>query len=326
MASRYRLPRLGARVLLALSAALAVTLLPGIPAQAQPTAAQLEAQINDKWHELEPIIEQYNKVRVELKANEKKAAELDKKIQPLMLQTEMATERIGLLATRQYKGGPSLSLNALLTVGTPDSLADQMTMLRMLARHEQRQVAGVVTVKEQYETEKMTLETVITEQRKQDADLAAKKKKIDTEIKNLERLQAQMNIPIGPPVRIGTCPTNHPNRAVATACAQIGKPYVWGAAGPNSFDCSGLTQYAWARAGVSLPHYTGAQWNRGTAVSRADAKAGDLVFFGSDLSHVGIYLGNGVTVHAPRAGLPVQMASIDQMGKPVVGFRRVGTG
>jgi cell wall-associated NlpC family hydrolase len=84
--------------------------------------------------------------------------------------------------------------------------------------------------------------------------------------------------------------------AVAWAFREIGKPYVWAAAGPNSFDCSGLTQYVWAKAGVYLGHYTGAQWNEGTRVSRSQLAPGDLVFFvGSDGSysvpgHVGIYI------------------------------------
>ena len=106
------------------------------------------------------------------------------------------------------------------------------------------------------------------------------------------------------------------------ACAQVGKPYVWGATGPNSFDCSGLTQYAYKAAGIYLTHFTGAQWNEGKAISRSEARPGDLVFFFSDLHHVGLYLGNNQMVHAARAGKPVNVSPITTM--PLAGFRRPG--
>jgi cell wall-associated NlpC family hydrolase len=101
--------------------------------------------------------------------------------------------------------------------------------------------------------------------------------------------------------------------AVATALAQVGKPYVWGAAGPGSFDCSGLTQYAYKAAGVSLPHSSGMQAGMGTPVSRSALQPGDLVFFYSPVSHVGMYIGNGQMVHASTAGEPVKVAALDSM-------------
>jgi cell wall-associated NlpC family hydrolase len=96
--------------------------------------------------------------------------------------------------------------------------------------------------------------------------------------------------------------------AVQWAYKELGKPYVWGAAGPNSFDCSGLTQYVWAKAGVYLDHYTGSQWNEGRHVSRDQLQPGDLVFFGSDLHHVGIYIGNGNMIEAPHSGANVRIS------------------
>jgi len=99
-------------------------------------------------------------------------------------------------------------------------------------------------------------------------------------------------------------------RAIEEARAQLGKPYVWGGAGPDSFDCSGLTQWAWGKAGVSLSHYTGDQWNEGKRVTRAELIPGDLVFFGDDLYHVGIYLGNGEMIHAPRTGEVIRIEPV----------------
>jgi len=112
--------------------------------------------------------------------------------------------------------------------------------------------------------------------------------------------------------------------AVNAALAQRGKPYVWAASGPGSFDCSGLTAYAYRAAGVGLPHSSALQARVGQAVGRANLQPGDLVFFYSPISHVGIYIGNGQMVHAPTSGDVVKVASIDQM--PFAGGRRIAAG
>jgi len=111
--------------------------------------------------------------------------------------------------------------------------------------------------------------------------------------------------------------------ALAFAKAQIGKPYVFGAAGPGSWDCSGLTMMAWRAAGVSLPHSAHEQYNVvGHKVSQADLQPGDLVMFYSDMHHIGIYAGNGLVIHAPRPGTPVQYLPMKYM--PFAGAVRPG--
>ena len=109
-------------------------------------------------------------------------------------------------------------------------------------------------------------------------------------------------------------PSGAAQAAVDTALAQVGDPYVWGASGPNAFDCSGLTQYAYSVAGASLPHSSSSQARMGTPVSRSELQPGDLVFFYSPVSHVGMYIGNGQMVHASTAGKPVQVVSLDSLG------------
>ncbi|MBW8799283.1 MAG: C40 family peptidase [Streptomyces sp.] len=108
------------------------------------------------------------------------------------------------------------------------------------------------------------------------------------------------------------------DKAIAFARAQIGKPYVWGATGPGSYDCSGLSQAAWKAAGVSLPRTTYDQVNAGTTVSLADARPGDLVFFYDDVSHVGIYIGDGMMIHAPKPGAYVREESIYYGGESII--------
>ncbi|TCR25120.1 C40 family peptidase [Streptomyces sp. BK205] len=107
-------------------------------------------------------------------------------------------------------------------------------------------------------------------------------------------------------------------KALAFARAQIGKPYVWGATGPGSYDCSGLTQAAWKAAGVTLPRVTYDQVDAGTTVSLADAQPGDLVFFYDGITHVGLYIGNGMMIHAPKPGAYVREESIYYDGESAI--------
>jgi cell wall-associated NlpC family hydrolase len=132
----------------------------------------------------------------------------------------------------------------------------------------------------------------------------------------LTPLTAQANgsaPPVAGPVAPVVAATPAAQVAVNTALDQLGDPYVWGGAGPDSFDCSGLTQFAYAAAGISLPHSAEMQSTIGTPVARADLQPGDLVFFYSPVGHVGIYIGNGQMVHAPTSGDVVRVANVDDM-------------
>ena len=129
---------------------------------------------------------------------------------------------------------------------------------------------------------------------------------------------AQASAPPGaPPVAAPVGPVRAPNAAaqtiVNTALAQLGDRYVWAGAGPDVFDCSGLTQFAARAAGISLPHSSRMQSTMGQPVSRADLRPGDLVFFYNPVGHVGIYIGDGKMVHAPTSGDVVRIASVDRM-------------
>ena len=110
--------------------------------------------------------------------------------------------------------------------------------------------------------------------------------------------------------------------AVNTALAQVGDRYVYGATGPNSFDCSGLTSFSYKAAGISLPRTSKAQSTFGTPVSKGNLQPGDLVFFYSPVSHVAMYIGNGQIVHALNSSKPVQVMKLDSMPS-YAGARRV---
>jgi peptidoglycan DL-endopeptidase CwlO len=291
-------------------------------AWADPSVQELEKQIDAAWNTLEPVIEQYNKVHAQLTANQAKVAELQRRIQPLQAQVDAAMAHVSEMAVRVYKGGSASTLNAVLSGGSPSVLVEQLAMLNQLAIGQRRQISAVATARDKYAAEKKVLDDLIAQLAAQDSDLAARKKDIEAQLANLQklRLAAYGNTAGTGALRPAACPYEYIGGAAGvaakTACAQIGKPYVWAADGPGSFDCSGLTMYAWNAAGVTLRHYTRWQYQDTRRVSRAELRAGDLVFYYSDLHHMAMYVGGGWVVHAPHPGDVVRMVPIGKPGSP----------
>lgn len=124
-------------------------------------------------------------------------------------------------------------------------------------------------------------------------------------------------------VAAAKAPSSAARTAVNFALAQVGKPYVYAASGPDSYDCSGLTMAAYAAAGISLPHNAAAQYNYGTHVSENALMPGDLLFFYSPIGHVTIYIGNGMMVSAPQPGESVKVVSLSSFGSDYVGATRL---
>jgi len=301
-------------------------------AYAEPTAAELEAQMDQQWRALEPIIEEYNGVVEDLKQLRIKADALQAQLQPLSQQVDAVMGNVHQIAVSAYKGGRMSALNALLGSHSPTEMADQLTRLEAVARNQRRQVSGVAETRDKYADEKKALDELIAKQAAHEAELAAKKKDIEAKIAELQKLQRQVyggGGGVGGNLKPADCPgPAAPNAAamtaVRTACAQIGKPYVYAAEGPNSFDCSGLTKYAWKAAGKTLTHQSVSQLKETTRIGKAELQPGDLIFFYSATSpsHVGLYVGNGWMVHASRAGVPVKMKDV-RNDSSISGYGRV---
>lgn len=295
---------------------------------AAPTPAELEQQIDDAWNQLEPTIEQYNQVHTQLKDNQAKAAALQQQLAPLQAQVDAAMGHVGNMAVQAYKGGRVTALNALLSSESPAALLDQLAFVNQIARNQHNEIQSVATLRDKYAGDKKTLDDLIAQESQQDTELSAKKTEIEAKLTELQKLRQQAYGSSGATGELKpvACPVEYLGGpggiAAKKACELIGKPYVWGAAGPNGYDCSGMTLTAWAAAGVKLRHYTKWQWQDAKAVSRAELRPGDLVFFYSDLHHMGLYVGGGWMVHAPTTGDRVRMAKLD--GRPITGFRRPG--
>ena len=301
-------------------AALAV-LAPGTAASADPSIAEIEKQIDTQWNSLEPLIEDYNRVHSQLKTNQTKVAELEKTLRPLQLEIDLALSRVGGIAANAYKSGSASTLSALLNSGSPDSLRDQLSVLNQISRKQLESISAVKTTRDKFLGDKLALDTLVGQLAAQDTDLAGKKKSIESQIASLQTLRQKVYGTAGAvgELRPVNCPYEYiggaAGAAAAKACAQISKKYVYGSAGPTTFDCSGLTMYAWA-GGKSLPHNAKDQYNQITKVTRSTLRTGDLIFYGSPIHHVSLYVGGGWMVHAPRSGDVVRMAKIDGPGTP----------
>ncbi|TKJ20432.1 C40 family peptidase [Blastococcus sp. CCUG 61487] len=347
-----RMGRLRAGLLIGATTALTLTVLPGT-AVADPVTATSPAQaaelVADASHELEVVSEELNEARVEL---ERQRAAVDTAELAALEAAEQRAAldgRIRQLARSAYtQGGASLTqLDVLLTSRSADEFVSQLGTLDAIAGHTNAAVRQVADASERAEDTRAQAEEARQRAERTVQDIEAKQQDLEARIADYQRqfeaLDAAQRAVVerahgdSQPVRASrsadrtapvagavSAPSGAAQVAVDTALAQVGDRYVWGASGPDAFDCSGLTSYAYAAAGVSLPHSSRSQSQMGRPVSRGELQPGDLVFFYSPVSHVGMYIGNGQMVHASTSSQPVKVASVDSMGSYNSARRIVG--
>ncbi|WP_326551260.1 C40 family peptidase [Micromonospora sp. NBC_01813] len=316
----------------ALVTAVTATLLPA-PAQAQASIAELDRRIDQAAHQLETVVEQYNEIRVDLLHNQKRAGELSETIEELDQQLAIRHDQVGQLAASTYRVNGNRPVVTLLSAASAENFVDQLLLAEVLNRDNERTIAGLRAARDQSESARRAATTLVERQQLQERQLAANRQQIESDIRHLTELRARQRALLN---RSGAAaasrsPTNTrlPEAATGVAAAavsfahgQLGKPYRWGSAGPYSYDCSGLTSAAWAKAGVQLPHNARRQFGAVTRIGKDQLRPGDLVFFYSNIQHVGIYIGAGQMIHAPRHGEVVRVDRIDYM--PIRGYGRPG--
>jgi peptidoglycan DL-endopeptidase CwlO len=295
---------------------------------ADPSPSDFEAQIDTQWNQLEPAIEAHDKVQSELNDNRAKSNVLATQLAPLQTKVDLAMTEVTNISTRYYRGGKVSELNSLLDNGSPLAMVDQLTLIDHMARNQLSAIKDVIALKNQYEAQKKPLDALLAEETKQEADLANQEKSINAEIARLNDLRLKAygtTMSTGKP-QLAACPYDYTpdpgGRAAKIACQQLGKPYIFGAEGPTTFDCSGLTMYAWAHAnaGVNLRHYTQWQYDDTQRITKDQLRVGDLIFYYADRHHIGIYVGGGWVVHAPHTGDVVRMKRFDE--GPISGYGR----
>lgn len=330
------------------------------PATPSPSSiTEVKAEVDDLYHQAEVATERYNGAKEETDSQRTNVDRLLNNVAKQTKSLNEARRQLGSYAAEQYRTGGTAATAQFLLAADPQEFFDQTHLMDRLSSTQEKTVAELRTkqneanatrlaaskslvelsaTQEQLAGEKRTVQTKLTkarellnkltaEERQRLAELERKKRaeaeKKAEELAQQQREQEQQAQQDGGSGSSGDTSSSSAAlgaKAVEFARAQLGKPYVWGATGPNSYDCSGLTQAAWKAAGVAIPRTTWDQVKIGSQVATANLQPGDLVFFYSDISHVGLYIGDGQMIHAPHSGANVEIAPITEM--PIYGSVR----
>lgn len=303
---------------------------------------KVRAKLDKLYHEAAVATDAYNSAKEKTKKQSAEIAELNRSIAEKQRKLDGLKERAGAAARAQYRLG-GLPPEAHLLLG-----GDPQLFLDGAGRILQGERATKALIEETTRTQqdlKQYAQDAADRLRKLEANRKAKaeaKKRVEQRIKEAERLEASLEkrqrerlaqlerqaaeqaqaawLSTGILEEIDGKASRAGRKAVEFATAQLGKPYEWGAEGPKSYDCSGLTSQAWAAAGHPVPRTSQEQWKRLARVDIKEMRPGDLIVYNSDASHVAMYVGDGKIVHAPRPGRTVTLAGAGSM--PILGVVR----
>lgn len=327
-----------------LVSALGIAMVP-ISAYADPAAsssspassADLVQQVQAMQENLNTVNEQYNDAKIKLAGQNLQSATAATKYSAAQQDVAVAKKGLGQVAASAYTGGSSTAMSTLLTSSSPEDLIDKLGTLDQISAYNNAKVNAYLDASKSAATDKSAADSATAAAAATENDLSSKKTYFEGQLPKLKAQLAALTpaqttavqtvtggepaagspatgspaaAPAAPAVSAGGGGSAAGQKAVSVAMAQIGKPYVFGAAGPNSFDCSGLTMFAYAAAGVSLPHSSGGQAGMGSTVSMSALEPGDLLFASG---HVAMYIGNGTVVHAPVPGSNVRTMPIKYM-------------
>ncbi len=309
----------GAAGLAAAAAALALLVPEGASlAQAagpKPTMATLVAEAKQLEFQINALSEQYDGLRIQLGR-----AQADAQLAQSATTRDAATlaagqQAVAQLAAESYmNAGLDPTLQAL-TLGNPSQFLSQASTVTAVEQSSEDLFSRLSEEENQALRDKQTADQQLAAVNALQAQMNAKKAAIEAKIDVVNSAAFKQAMATFeqtgqyPDINIPTANTIG-EQALEAALTRRGDPYVWGAAGPGAFDCSGLVVWAFAQVGITLPHYTGDLWNSGVHIPRSDLEPGDLVFFYPDISHVGIYVGDGYMLDAPDFGETVQVQPV----------------
>jgi peptidoglycan DL-endopeptidase CwlO len=300
----------------------------GAGAAPAPTISQVQAQVNSLQGKVDTIGERYDAAQQQLTAAKGRLAQITKQYARAEAQYKTASASLAAVAVSAYENSNSTSVLGLLTSGNPDAVLSQASLLLQIQGTQNQQATQFLTLARELSTikaERQHTEAGVAQVQQQIAaqkasltKLLGKQKAVLLSLQNAAAEAAVQASTVGGSNNSGTTTTTpttytgptatQADKAVAFAYAQLGKPYVWGATGPDSFDCSGLVQAAWAAAGVSIPRTT---YDMGSALPHiplSDLQPGDLIEYNGE-SHVAIYVGGGYIIDAPHTGAVVEKVS-----------------
>ena len=305
---------------LAGAAALASFVLPSglssaAPRQPAPDLKTLIAKARVLSNQINQLDEQYNGLRIQLSQARTQAKVAQRTYAQDIVQLSAGRLGIGQLAAQSYMNNGLDTTLSLLTTSNAQNMISRAAIMQQLQTQNSDRVDQMVAAVTAAQRAKASAEQQGQIASRLAAAMAVKRQAAQ---KKINLLNSKV---FAKAMTVFKQTGNYPNIAIPTAntigaqalrfaLTKRGDPYVWGAAGPSSFDCSGLVLWAYAQVGISLPHFTGDQWNMGVHVARADLQPGDLVFFYPDIGHVGLYIGNGLMVDAPNFGETVQVEPV----------------
>ena len=285
------------------------------PSQPMPSLKDLVAQARALSNEINSLNEQYNGLRIQLTQAQTEARVAQGTYVRDLTELRAGNLAVGQLAAQSYMNGGLTTPLEVLTTSTASTLISRAAFVQELQKENGDQVSQIAEGVAAAQRARASAEQQTQRAKQLTAQMASKRRQAQGKINLLnssvfKKAMAVFN-------QTG----NYPNFSIPTAntigaqalrwaLSRRGDPYVWGAAGPSSFDCSGLVLWAYAKVGISLPHFTGDQWNMGVHVGRNQLQPGDLVFFYPDIGHVGLYIGNGLMVDAPDFGEDVQVQPV----------------
>lgn len=305
----------------------------------KPSKDEVKSKVDKLYEEAEKATEKYNGAKEKQEKLEKEISTLQDNVARGQDELNQLREGIGLAASAQYRSGGIDSSLQLFLSADPDDYLDKASTLDQLSAQQvdslkkiqdkqrslaqQRQEAtgkleDLSSTRETLKKKKDEVKGKLAEaQQLLNSLTAAEKAALEEEENRASRAseRSALDAQTGSSGGGSVAPSSgRASSAYAAAQSVIGSPYVYGASGPSSFDCSGLTSWAYAQAGMTIPRTSQAQANAGQRIySQSDLKVGDLVIFYGDLHHVGFYAGNGQVLHAPRTGTVVRYESINNM-------------
>lgn len=312
-------------------------------ARADPaTLTQVRAQLDSLYHQAEVATDKYNAADEKVARQKKRVDKLNAQVKTTEAKLSVLNSQAAAVARAQYRGGGLPAEMQFVLDDDPATALDNASLNRKAqqARHGVLVALGTTREDLRHRTDDASdelkdlkatrrtqkdqqhkIEKHIEAAKKLESQLAAQQLQRIAALEKQEQAEAQAKWEsTGVLKKVGTKGTSAGRKAVAYAAKQIGKPYVWGAEGPSSFDCSGLTSQAWLAAGHPIPRTSEEQWRQLKHIPVEDMRPGDLIIYFSDASHVAIYIGDGQIIQAPRPGRWVYESPAASM--PILGAVR----
>jgi cell wall-associated NlpC family hydrolase len=292
-------------------------------AEPAPSVAQVQAEVNSLQSQIDQVGEQYDKVTTEMQSAQAQLTSVEKQEASAEDQYNAARKALKQVAIASYEEQGQTSMAGLLSAASPQAVLQQASLMNELANMHSEQADLFLAAAQKVASAQAQFKRTTAGIAQLQAQLASKKDKLNSLLAKSSATLATVTQQAAAATLAalstsgGSCDTagcaadplgqsTAALKAVYFAYQQLGKPYEWGATGPDSFDCSGLTQAAYAYAGISIPRDTYGQVAAEPAVSESDLEPGDLLFFEGD-GHVGIYVGDGLMIDAPATGQNVTL-------------------